>query len=98
MPYVPKSQRGKKVAEEGKKQKYTVIGHVEIEVSTEVEASSALEALRIAHRNRGGAQDLDWKEGDWGSDVISISVVDPEDWKKVLAGEADISEYMRKKY
>lgn len=91
MAYVPKSQRGKK-------QEYTVIGHVEIQVSTKVEASSALEALRIAHRNRGGAQDLDWQEGDWGSDVISISVVDPKDWNKVLAGEADISEYMKKKY
>jgi len=41
---------------------------------------------------------VDWEDGNWVSDVMSLSVVDPKDWNKVLAGEADISEYMRKQY
>ena len=77
--------------------KYLVTGWVEVRATVEIEAKTPLEALKIAVKNRGGSEDLNWEDDNWGEEGVQhIQVEDGHG--NVLAGNSDLSDYMRKKY
>lgn len=76
--------------------KFVVNGFVEQGVHTTIEANNPVEALKKAIKlNDEGL--LNWEDGAWESPVMDINI-QSENGTEVLAGRADLSKYIIKKY